>query len=135
MNQKKVKNVKKDKILPAKENQAFLIKAQTACLSFNPTLQISRQTLFLSKSSYKVIEKSKYEEIPDFSKEEKMKEAEKKTNSDQEMEWGLDCSGQGICQPDIEPSTGEEMHDFLGHAVHDIKRKEKKERKKQKKED
>lgn len=135
MNHKKEKNIKKDKSLPAKENQAFLIKAQTACLSFNPTLQISRQTLFLSKRNYKVIEKSKYEEIPDFTEEEKMKEAEKNAKNDQEMEWGLDCSGQGVCQPDIEPSTGEEMHDFVGHAIHDIKKKEKKERRKQKKED
>lgn len=34
-----------------------------------------------------------------------------------EIEWSLDCSGQGECQPNISPSDGEEKMDFFKSAV------------------
>ncbi|MBQ8250461.1 MAG: hypothetical protein IJY92_00945 [Alphaproteobacteria bacterium] len=36
---------------------------------------------------------------------------------EEEIEWSLDCSGQGECQPNVSPSDGDEKMDFLNEAL------------------
>ena len=64
------------------------IKKNYVLLTFRPFLQIAR-------NKFKLLVMKKQE--PDLS----------------EIEWSLDCSGQGECQPNVSPSDGEEKLDFL----------------------
>ncbi len=41
----------------------------------------------------------------------------KKEAKDAEIEWSLDCSGQGECQPNVSPSDGDEKMDFLNESM------------------
>lgn len=41
----------------------------------------------------------------------------RKEKIDTDVEWSLDCSGQGECQPNVSPSDGDEKMDFLNDAM------------------
>ncbi len=41
----------------------------------------------------------------------------RKEKMDTDVEWSLDCSGQGECQPNVSPSDGDEKMDFLNDAM------------------
>ena len=41
----------------------------------------------------------------------------RKEKMDTDVEWSLDCSGQGECQPNVSPSDGDEKMDFLNEAM------------------
>lgn len=41
----------------------------------------------------------------------------RKEKIDTDIEWSLDCSGQGECQPNVSPSDGDEKMDFLNDAM------------------
>lgn len=96
------------------EKNKLLSKDEKKSLFFAPLLQISRQTVFLTKTVYKQIKQVIYPQLQDFSKESEMKEEKKKND----LEWGLDCSGQGECQPNIDHSDDEELHEFWEKAEH-----------------
>ncbi len=46
----------------------------------------------------------------------------RKEKIDTDVEWSLDCSGQGECQPNVSPSDGDEKMDFLNEAMEQQKR-------------
>ena len=72
-------------------------KKRFILLTFNPFLQIARL---------------KFKLLP-------MRKKEETT----EIEWSLDCSGQGECQPNVSPSDGEEKIDFVTEHLYQKQKK------------
>lgn len=47
----------------------------------------------------------------------------KEALKEEEVEWSLDCSGQGECQPNVSPSDGDEKMDFLNNSLEQQKKR------------
>jgi len=78
-------------------------------LEFRPFLEITQRTFVrIGEQVFKQINHVVHFEIED--KTKAPKEEKGMPNS------GLDCSGQGECQPGVTPSDGDEMQSFLVKA-------------------
>ncbi len=84
-------------------------------LVFRPFLQISYKGLYLDYQIQKSIGYVLQLKLVDFSQK---KENSLPSDESTQMTWGLDCTGQGECQPHITPSDGENMHSFFHESIH-----------------